>query len=95
MPAAKAAGLRVFHGNLYSQSDTTQHANPGGDPGERDQSGPNASLWRQVHGTDRERAGLRLSEFRSAAYRDANHAEWSAGRGKRDWARSELPATGK
>ena len=62
-------------GSSDNQCDSTKHANPGGDSGERDQPGPAASVWRKVHGVDRERAGVRVSKFGGAAGRDSHHAE--------------------
>lgn len=82
-------------GSSDVQSDSTKHANPGGDSGQRDQSRPEAAVRRQVYGADRERAGMRVSEFGGAAARDSHHAERTAGRRKRDGTGGELFATGQ
>ena len=82
-------------GSSNIQSDSTKHANPGGDSGQRDQSRPDEAVRRKVCGADRERAGMRVSEFGGAAARDSNHAERTSRRRKRDGAGGELFAAGQ
>jgi len=75
--------------------DSTQHPHSGGDPRRRDQSRPDAAVRRAGHGADRQRAGMRISEFRGAEDRDAHHAQQPARRRQRNRNGRELSAAGK
>ena len=85
----------LANGSSDTKCGSTEYATAGGDSGQRDQSRPDAAVCGELRNRDRERAGMRVSQFAGAADGDSDYVERPAGRRQRDGAGGELSAAGR